>query len=161
MEALKSIIISSCVLGIISAVTEMICPSEKFEGELKVITGAIFIIIFTAGLMKIDPEELASVSSASEDFSHAVSASADDYCKQAMENTLAITLKNRLAEEGIAAEKIIACIDISESGGIYINEVTVWLTDFSDRYAAEEILRSATAEDTAICAKNAKELQDG
>lgn len=149
METVKSLILSACFIGIISAAAEMICPSEKAEGQVRLILGAFFIIITVSGFLKIDIDEIGE----SIEFSSAAETAvigADEYYITAAEKNLSRTLSSCLGEKGIETKEVISDIDISENNSIYINEVTAWISSYSDRSSAETILKDLLGEEVKI-----------
>lgn len=149
MEAIRSLILSSCFIGIISAAVETVCPSEKAEGQIRLILGAVFIIITVSGFLKIDLDEIGD-SFEFTSTAETVVAGADEYYITVAEKNLSRTLISCLEENGVAAEEVISDIDISENNSIYINEVTARISSNSHLTSAEEILRDLLGEEVKI-----------
>lgn len=149
METVRSVILSACFIGIISAAAEMICPSEKAEEQIRLVLGAVFIIITVSGLLKIDLSDIGDSSV----FSHTAETAAvgaDEYYIAAAEKNLSRTLKACLEENEIYAEEVVSDIDISENNSIYIIEVTARLDAYSDKLSAENILRELLGKEVKI-----------
>ncbi len=156
MDAIKQTAMSVSLLGIIMTITGLICPKEKTEEYLKLIIGAILIIVTAKGIAGFDLSDLSESEGSFSEITENYSDNTNEYYARAAEKNLSRTLTAILLDEKINAE--ITCdIDISENGGIYINKVTAETEKSSERERITKIIRNAVGEEVTIYVKDAEE----
>lgn len=148
MDQLCTSAACACFIGIITSLIGIICPSERLEGQIRIIMSMIFIIVIVKGICNADIELKAPEKTYSESTVMGTE-NADKYFMDRAENNVSAALSDYLEENGIYTDKISVSIDISENGSIYINEVTAQ-TDKDAVLSAAEKLKEAVGEEVTV-----------
>lgn len=131
MDTFKVMIVSAGFIAVVISLTESLYPSEKFSRQLKYIFSLIMILTIAEPIMSenIDVIETAGSVRITADQITEKSETVLDYFKSSVENNINMELSRVLEEHNIIAEKISTSINISDSGGISINEIEITVAD--------------------------------
>lgn len=152
MDIFRSIALTACFLGIVTAIFSSLYPSEKFAGQIKIIFSLIFILCLVKPIAegKLRLPEISETVSASSDYYSGLNANADDYFIKSVENNISAALEGCLHEEKIYPEEIKTSINISDNYRISIREVEIVLDDPTCSEAARRCVSDRIGEDAAI-----------
>ena len=144
-------------MGIITAAADMLCPSEKYSGRIRLILVLIFLSAAISGLGNTDIDIDINTSSSFD--STAESRRADGYFLSAAEKNIAGSVKAELKNRGIIAEKISVTVNISENGGIYISSADIYVNK-DDVLRTAEAAESIFGEDVTVNVKTGTGEED-
>ncbi len=152
MEIFRKIAGTACFLGIVITIFSSLYPSEKFAKQMKIIFSLIFILSvvkpFLAG--RIDIPEINGTVAASTEKYEAMNEEAYYYFISSVESNISASLETALNEIGIYPVKIETSINISDSGGISINEVRLFLENEDKADEARECILGILASDVNV-----------
>lgn len=152
MHEIQIMVISAGILAVVMNIFESIYPTEKYAKQMRI----IFSLILVLTLFKPIYESIDGVYDAVESvevLNDNISESDDntfEYFKGAVERNISSRLSEILAENNISVKEIKTSINISESGGISINEVKIAAENAAQGVEAVDIVKSETGEDTLV-----------
>lgn len=129
MDALRDLVLSLCIAGVVSAVYRMLAPSGTFDRQLRLLIALFFLLAivtpFLGGRMRLDTLAVAGTGreSSSMQLENAVNA---QLASQAAGN-LERTLRQTLEEAGGSVAEIRADVHIGEGYSISISEIQLVL----------------------------------
>ncbi len=152
MEHIRLIIISASIIGVLMNVFEAIYPSEKYEKQMKMIFSLIYVLCLIAPIKDSirnisDIEELTV--SADEKIEYNESC-VSEFFKGSIERNISSQIGILLKDSKIPYYEIKTSITISENGGIYINEIIIFVEDISRGDEIIDIVKKEIGEDTLI-----------
>ena len=142
---------TACYIGIAAAVLDTLYPSERFEKQMKMLFSLVFLIIVAAGFAKGGISLDASIPTEAESavYSQAEQDAYDLFIRIA-ENNINSHLESALRRNEIFFVNIQTSINISDNGGISINEVLIKTEDTELFEAAANIIKAELADDNAV-----------
>lgn len=146
METMRTIVLVTCVISLISGVLDALKPNAKFDRQMRLLLSSVFLLAiltpFAKGLRSYRPE-LESEVSVPTDFT-AVMAEQTEACAA---DNLEASLTQLLRQGGVADAKVEVEMHISEDNSIEINRVTAVCTD---TVTADALLAECLGEEVRI-----------
>ena len=133
MEAMRAVVLVTCVISILSGVLDALKPNARFDRQLRLLLSAVFVLGILTPLSQGAAVELEA-------------AAAQATQKQAAAN-LEESLETMLRQHGIADAQAEAEMYISGDNCIEIEQVTVYCTDPA---AAEPLLTDCLGKEVKI-----------
>lgn len=152
MDSVKEMVLTVCVLSIITGIIHTIKPSGKYDRQIGLITACLMLVGVLApvydGLRSIDTD----ISTASaEDNAASLTEAADEELLSLAEEELEAALRQALADEGIPSSRIEVEMNTCDDMSIDISRVTVVSTRPE---LAETEVRRFLGEDVEVHAKS-------
>ncbi len=152
MGSFRLITLTAGFISIVISIFEGIYPSEKYCKQIKLIFSLIFVLCIVSPFVdgKINlPEIESAISSGSEDVESGENA-AMDYFKRSIENNISRSIAQQLEENEIFCTEIKTSINISDSGGISINEIEIAADNVALEGEIIALVKDYIGEDTPI-----------
>lgn len=152
MNEIQLVVISAGILAVVMNIFESVYPSEKYAKQMRI----IFALIFVLTLVRPITDSIKSLSDAKESVdvvNENIYESSDntlEYFKGSVERNISARLSDILIENGIAVKEIKTSINISENGGISINEVKIAAENAAQGAEAVDIVKRETGENTLV-----------
>lgn len=152
MNEIQLVVISAGILAVVMNIFESVYPSEKYAKQMRI----IFALIFVLTLVRPITDSIKSLSDAKESVdvvNENISENSDntiEYFKGSVERNISARLYDILRENGIAVKEIKTSINISENGGISINEVKIAAENAAQGAEAVDIVKRETGENTLV-----------
>lgn len=147
MEAMRAVVLVTCVISILSGVLDALKPNARFDRQLRLLLSAVFVLgILTPlsqGAAAFQPDWEPDTETAAVELE---AAAAQATQKQAAAN-LEESLEAMLRQHGIADAQAEAEMYISGDNCIEIEQVTVYCTDSA---AAEPLLTDCLGKEVKI-----------
>lgn len=124
---MNKMIISGCFIGITVSAADILKPSEKFAGNIRLVFAAVFLLVLFTPLIN-------GSFSLSDELSDSVSANAyvsdiengvNNEMKSIVEKNLSASLREQLAAQNINCKEISVIVNIEDDYSINISEVYV------------------------------------
>lgn len=152
MNEIQLVVISAGILAVVMNIFESVYPSEKYAKQMRI----IFALIFVLTLVRPITEGIKSLSDAKDSIdvvNENISENSDntlEFFKGSVERNISARLSDILQENGIAVKEIKTSINISENGGISINEVKIAAENAAQGVDAVDIVKRETGENTLV-----------
>lgn len=152
MNEIQLVVISAGILAVVMNIFESVYPSEKYAKQMRI----IFALIFVLTLVRPITDSIKSLSDAKESVDvvneniYESSNNTLEYFKGSVERNISARLSDILIENGIAVKEIKTSINISENGGISINEVKIAAENAAQGAEAVDIVKRETGENTLV-----------
>lgn len=152
MNEIQLVVISAGAIAVIMNIFESVYPSEKYAKQMRI----IFALVFVLTLVRPITNGIESLSDAAESIdviNENITESPDntiEYFKGSVERNISERLTDILSENNIEVKEIQTSINISENGGISINEVKIAAENAAQGVEAVDIVKSETGESTLV-----------
>ena len=138
---MKNALVSICVTAIMTAVYRALAPTDKFGSQVKLLISCFFVVsvigAVSGAVPLLDISGTVSADTSYNDYSVQL----EKLTAEETANNLRRVISERLAEEGIAPEKIYVGVNISDKGSISISEVgLVFRQPAYDMYAGRAVV---------------------
>ena len=147
MEAMRAVVLVTCVISILSGVLDALKPNARFDRQLRLLLSAVFVLgiltPWSQGTAAFQPDWEPDTETAAVELE---AAAAQATQKQAAAN-LEESLEAMLRQHGIADAQAEAEMYISGDNCIEIEQVTVYCTDPA---AAEPLLTDCLGKEVKI-----------
>ena len=128
MDGIKDWAAALCVAAIGCALMQMLAPKDGMGKIFKLMLGAFFLCCMTMPLLQLRSISGLDVGSLpSEVTNELLQEKVDAQLRRQVETTVRQLAEKALESRGVKAEKIAVTTDTSEDGGIYIQQVTIYL----------------------------------
>ena len=152
MNEIQLVMISAGILAVVMNIFESVYPAEKYAKQMRIIFSLIFILCLVkplAGCIESFSDTVESIDVIKDDISVS-SENTLDYFKGSVERNISNQMMDILTDNGIAVKEIKTSINISESGSISINEITIAAENAAQGAEIIDIVKRETGEHTLV-----------
>lgn len=152
MKEIQLIIIAAGVLAVLMNIFEGIYPSEKYAKQMRIIFALIFVLCFFRPFFSCIGNISQTVESI-DVLNEKITVNNDntlEYFKKSVERNISSRISGILEENGIRSKEIKTSINISDNGGIFINEVKIAVEDTAQGVEAVDIVKHEIGEETLV-----------
>lgn len=152
MNEIQLVMISAGILAVVMNIFESIYPAEKYAKQMRIIFSLIFILCLVkplAGCIESFSDTVESIDVIKDNIAES-SDNSLDYFKKSVERNISSQMMDILTDNGIDAKEIKTSINISESGSISINEITIAAENAAQGAEIIDIVKHETGENTLV-----------
>lgn len=152
MNEIQLVIISAGILAVVMNIFESVYPAEKYAKQMQMIFSLIFILCLIKPVICCIESVSDTVESIDviNDNIAVKSENTLDYFKGSIERNISSQMKDILTDNGITVKEIKTSINISESGSISINEITIAAENAAQGAEIIDIVKRETGENTLV-----------
>ncbi|MGN0553214.1 MAG: hypothetical protein ACI4I1_07515 [Oscillospiraceae bacterium] len=152
MNEIQLVIISAGILAVVMNIFESVYPAEKYAKQMQMIFSLIFILCLIKPVIcciESVSDTVESIDVINDNIS-VKSENTLDYFKGSIERNISSQMKDILTDNGITVKEIKTSINISESGSISINEITIAAENAAQGAEIIDIVKRETGENTLV-----------
>lgn len=152
MIEIQLIIIAAGVLAVLMNIFEGVYPSEKYAKQMRIIFALIFVLTLLRPIFSCIRNISQTVESI-DVINEKLTVNNDntlEYFKKSVERNISSRISGILEENGIKSKEIKTSINISDNGGISINEVIIAVENTAQGAEAVDIVKREIGEKTLV-----------
>lgn len=152
MNEIQLVMISAGILAVVMNIFESIYPAEKYAKQMRIIFSLIFILCLVkplVGCIESFSDTVESIDVIKDNIAES-SDNSLEYFKKSVERNISSQMMDILTDNGIDAKEIKTSINISESGSISINEITIAAENAAQGAEIIDIVKRETGENTLV-----------
>lgn len=151
MDGIRELILTAVLMGTGLSLAEAVCPSERYEKQLRTLFAMLFIAAAAAPFLN------GSINfnlDGGEEYTEEVIQSSAIYSQSVMKGQIMRSLRDELAsllkKNNITAEEISVSVNITEDNCINISEVSISISDSSKEAEAYSLIAGVLDENTYV-----------